>query len=158
MQKRLKFRPTSPACDSRPRYRLPYCARRWTDSRSLSILDGDLGIQYSGPKPIGDAGSAVLDGAAYADSPSTPLTATLNAKSADESFELYLMYKPDGADSIWVTLGMGTWTWAGRTTRITTPPGTNWTAAAAAGMSKHDGANSTVLPVWTTQFSSMRWV
>jgi hypothetical protein len=124
------------------------------------ILDGDLGIQYSGPQAIAAGGSTTLNGAAYADSPATPLTADLRAKSANESFELYLMYKPAGADSIWVTLSQGTWGWAGSTTRTGAPASAAnvWTPVAGASMPSSNGADSTALPVWTAQFSSIAWV
>lgn len=124
------------------------------------ILDGDLGIRYSGPRPIAAGASATLNGAAYADSPATPLTADLRAKSVDEAFELYLMYKPAGADSIWITLGMGTWGWVGRTTRVGAPhgPGNVWDPAAGTNMPSANGVDSTTLPTWTRQFSSITWV
>ena len=63
-------------------------------SSGALILDDGLGIQYSGPQPIAASASATMNGAAYADSPGTPLTANLSTKSANENRPLT---KDDGA-------------------------------------------------------------
>jgi len=124
------------------------------------ILDDGLGIQYSGPQAIAAGASATLNGAAYADSPGTPLTSNLRSKTANESFQLFLMYKPSGADSIWVTLRQGAWTWQGTATRTGAPAAAtnNWVLGPGARMTRTAPTDSTTLPVWTSSFASVSWI
>lgn len=136
-------------------------ARHYT-SGGVLVLDDGLGIQYDGPQPISAGGSATLDGWKYADSPWIPLSASDRSASASERFELYLMYKPSGGDSIWVTLGMAEWSWAGATTRIGAPASVanNWNPATGAALTpagSGSGTDSTQLPTWTGSFSSSTW-
>ncbi|WP_437498394.1 hypothetical protein [Sorangium sp. So ce1099] len=126
------------------------------------VLDDGAGIQYNRVQAIAAGGSTSFDWATTGsgDSPSTTLTATMMATSLDLAFRLYLMYKPDGADSIWVTLGSATWSCTGQTTRIGAPAATtnNWNAPAGAGIPHTNGSDSTVLPEWTGQATATKWV
>jgi hypothetical protein len=136
-------------------------ARRFHSSGAL-VLDQALGIRYSGPQPIAASASATLSGNAYADSPWIPLAATDKQASADEQFDLYLMYKHGDADAIWVTLGKTHWDWAGATTRKTAPgAGANvWNAATGAHLNPAgttNGADSIELPEWTGNYGTAVW-
>jgi hypothetical protein len=94
------------------------------------------------------------------DSPSTPLTSDLRKKSVKDLFRMYFMYKPAGADSIWVTLMRLDWHWAGETTRVGAPSGTgnSWTAATGLGRDKDpSGTATTELPTWTDNVTSITW-
>ncbi len=118
-------------------------------------LDSDLGIQYNGDMTGGVAiaatSSAQMNGWRFADSPGNALEATDQNSSANDSFHLYLMYRPDGADSIWVTLQRANWSWKGETTRIGAPASAanNWNAISGGAMTNDaNGADTTDLPVW----------
>lgn len=136
-------------------------ARRYHSNGNL-VLDNALGIQYSGPQPISASASATLSGSSYSDSPWIPLAATDNQASADEQFDLYLMYKHGDADAIWVTLGKTHWDWGGATTRNTAPgagPNT-WNAPTGAHLNPAgttNAADSIELPEWTGNFGSAVW-
>ena len=82
------------------------------------------------------------------------------SSTVNESFELYFMYKSNEADSIWVTLSMLTWQWAGQTTRIGAPASAanNWNAISGASLSSTASARSNVLPQWTTNFGAVPFV
>ncbi len=124
------------------------------------VLDEALGIQYSGPQAIANSNSAALNGANYNDSPARELVAADQSSTVNESFELYFMYKSNEADSIWVTLSMLTWQWAGQTTRIGAPASAanNWNAISGASLSSTASARSNVLPQWTTNFGAVPFV
>lgn len=94
------------------------------------------------------------------DSPSTPLTSTLRRKSVTDLFHTYFMYKPTGADSIWVTLMRLDWHWAGETTRVGAPAGTgnSWNPPTGTGSDRNPaGVASSELPTWTDNFTSVTW-
>jgi len=94
------------------------------------------------------------------DSPGTPLTDGLSKKGADQKFRLYFMYKPDGIDSIWVTLQRLDWNWGGKTTRVGAPEGAgnNWNQPTDVDDTPDpDGADSTELPTWTANIKDAVW-
>jgi hypothetical protein len=131
-----------------------------TKASAAFVLDEGAGIQYSGPQAVANSASVTLNSVIYSDSPASGLTATNQAVSASDNFELYLMYKSDEADSIWVTLSSLTWQWAGQSTRIGAPagPGNTWNAASGTSLSATGSSNSTTLPVWSTNFGAIPWV
>ena len=79
--------------------------------------------------------------------------------SADDTFKTYFMYKPAGADSIWVTLCRLDWFWKASATK-----GNNgWTLDAGSASSADPpgnpaGTDSTELPIWTGKFSAQTFV
>jgi hypothetical protein len=121
------------------------------------VLDGNEGIQYRGAQQIKANHTASLSGYIYADSPNTELKVGFQSYSVDESFELYLMYKPAGTDSIWVTLGKGTWGYAGQATRKGTPASTTneWKRGPKVPMKKSDGVDSVEIPQWNDQYCNI---
>ena len=93
------------------------------------------------------------------DSPGNPLGPGRKFVTATDSFETYLMYKPTGDDSIWVTLSVLTWSWSGSATRVETddPNSNDWVrtsgkpdreSEAAPKLPDIQGVNSTTLPEW----------
>jgi len=119
-------------------------------------LDGDLGIQYSGPQPIAAGGSAQLNGGRYSDSPANPLTGDSSASTASDSFQLYLMYQSSEPESIWVTLSKVNWNWAGKTTRTGAPAANTWGPATGTQLaSDRNGTDSIDLPEWKESWSSL---
>jgi hypothetical protein len=133
-------------------------AQIWSSGGAF-VLDDGLGIQYSGAQAIAASASATLSGGAYSDSPATPLTGDLSAKTAADSFHLYLMFKSSEAGSIWVTLSTVNWNWGGQTTRTGAPAANTWSPATGTSLaSDANGADSTELPTWTRAYSSISWV
>jgi hypothetical protein len=68
-----------------------------------------------------------------------------------DTFENYLMYRPSGMDSIWVTLSVFGWYWGGTASR---GPG-GW--ALNTGISptvSPTGSNSVALPAWDDYFTN----
>jgi len=49
------------------------------------------------------------------------LTTTLNSQTQKDNFIDYFMYRPSGAESIWVSFGKLTWFWSGTATRTGDP-------------------------------------
>ena len=57
------------------------------------------------------------------DTPQSRLTGrTAISIRRNDGFHTYLMYRPSGNDSIWVTLGRLDWAWSGRAERVGEPP------------------------------------
>lgn len=86
------------------------------------------------------------------DTPGALLTSGYEKRTLSDRFRLYFMYKPDGIDSIWVTLQRLDWNWGGKTTRVGAPagPGNNWNPPTDVDDTPDpDGADSTELPTWT---------
>lgn len=93
------------------------------------------------------------------DSPGTPLTPAFNQSTANDAFRMYFMYKPTGADSIWVTIGRLDWHWAGQTIRTGPPAANAWQPPTGVSNSTNpSGSASTELPVWTANFTGITWV
>lgn len=130
-----------------------------TLSSPSMVLDGSLGIRYDGSQAVANSGSVTLNGLNYADSPANELTAQSQSSSASDSFELYLMYRSDEPDSIWVSLSMLTWKWAGATTRIGAPTSAanNWNAPTGTSLSATASARTNTLPEWTTNMGALTW-
>jgi hypothetical protein len=91
------------------------------------------------------------------DTPVQPVTAEQRWGLADDYFHLYLVYRPSGQDSIWVTLRRLVWHWHGSATKDgqgnwsmdegafpPTPPGTP--------PPSHD---TTELPLWNSYFTRL---
>ncbi len=117
----------------------------------------DTTVPYSAAVPVTASASATWTSN---DSPSTPLTSNLQEKSVNDLFRLYFMYKPAGADSIWVTLMRLDWHWAGRTSRVGAPgsAGNVWTPPTGVSSDVNpSGVASTELPTWTDNVTNITW-
>ncbi len=76
------------------------------------------------------------------DTPSSGLKNEYKRVVRSDFFQTYLMYRPDG-DSIWVSLEVIDWSWAGSATKTTT----GWQGG---GEAQNDEKQETdKLPVWT---------
>jgi len=83
----------------------------------------------------------------------------------DMYYDLYLMYKPEGNDSIWVSLSLMKWNWGGKTTRkdVTETLGDQvfhfktWEidSLIPRQLEKND---TSILPEWTKNITSIDWV
>ncbi len=126
-------------------------AQETLTSGGVYVLDS--GVPYDPAVAIA-AGSAATW--LQTDSPGEPLTADLTQVSVKDQFQIYFMYQSSEDDSIWVTIGVLAWNWAGQTTIV--PPAANNSWSAPTGVSNSNnpsGSASTTLPVWTKNVSSL---
>ena len=132
-------------------------ARQTLSSGGAYVLDD--GIPTSGP--YANLTVAIASGATATwntdDSPGSPLSSGFKKATASDQFRIYFMYRPDGADSIWVTLKRLDWNWGGETTRVLAPPGGNtWNPpTGVANSTNPSGTDTTELPTWTANFTSL---
>jgi hypothetical protein len=93
------------------------------------------------------------------DSPGVPLWSGANAARLNDDFHMYFMYKPSGADSIWVTLGRLDWHCRGSSTRSGAPAANTWSAPTGIDANANpSGSASTELPTWPANYTSLSWV
>jgi hypothetical protein len=88
------------------------------------------------------------------DSPNAKLTPTFDLVSAGDSARMYFMYRPKGAESIWVPIGRLDWFWQGTASRTGNPlVNHGWTGPTnAANSASPTGAGTSVFPVWSQTF------
>jgi hypothetical protein len=99
------------------------------------------------------------------DTPGARLSNSQSFRSSDTKFKTYLMFKPDGKDSIWVTLRELEWFWKGSGVRVakdqwkfSDKPSPDSSAKPPAGEKKAkppESKNSTTLPVWKTNVTDL---
>ncbi|MDH4240100.1 MAG: hypothetical protein OEW48_11095 [Phycisphaerae bacterium] len=129
--------------------------KKWTSSGKF-VLDGANGkteIFYAQKKESLSGADATLKSN---DSPSNPLNAFSNAlkNTGEDKFELYLMYKSNESNSIWVPLGLLTWDWKGEARRTSTsdPWGMHGTPTFTRNPS---GSNTDDFPEWDKYFPNL---
>ena len=88
------------------------------------------------------------------DSPSEHLTSSFLQDTADDSFEMWLMFKPSGTGAIWVPLRKTSWSWSGSASRS----GTVWTLNSSNHSTNPSDVDSTTPPSWTRNAASNTWV
>jgi len=93
-------------------------------------------------------------GSSTSDSPGNPLSSDYLQVTADDSFTMWLMFKPDGATSIWVPLRQVSWSWAGAASRS----GSTWTLNSSSNTGNPADADSTTHPTWTLNVANNSWV
>ena len=84
------------------------------------------------------------------DNPSAKLFDPLKRVIRSDFFQTYLMYRPEG-DSIWVSLAVIDWSWAGSATN--TPTG--WQLVSGATSGGGEGKAEDELPVWNSNFDDL---
>jgi hypothetical protein len=116
------------------------------------ILDDGLGIQYDGTTSIGSNDTKTHS---RNDTPGNILTQNDMKTSADDNFELYLMYRPTGG--IWVTLRKLEWHWKGSASKDVAG---NWTLDSGSTSASVDpgSSDSTELPEWDNYFTNLELV
>ncbi|NKB24642.1 MAG: hypothetical protein GKR87_13175 [Kiritimatiellae bacterium] len=89
------------------------------------------------------------------DVPGTLLLSIYLEKTVNESFEMYLMFKPSGTDTIWVPLKRTGWSWSGSASRN----GSVWTLDSSSNPAPTT-SDTTSHPVWTRNVSGQNpeWV
>ena len=103
--------------------------RRWTkedNSRwkkaGTNLLDSILGVIVQGETLIENGtpiGGADTKTGWFADSPAFGLSGNKAVAIPTDIFTGYLMYRPVGTESIWVTLREVSWSWSGAATKAT---------------------------------------
>lgn len=108
-------------------------------------------LEQGAGNAIGSVGNNATKKHYFNDSPGSGLVASTNRKTVDDSFECYLMHKPTGGDSIWVSLQKVNWYWKGDAKLSTQGV---WELQALGQNVKDSpkdptGVNTTALPTWT---------
>ncbi|MCP9494305.1 MAG: Ig-like domain-containing protein [Pyrinomonadaceae bacterium MAG19_C2-C3] len=80
------------------------------------------------------------------DSPGLRLTINFNYATVNDSFQMWLMFKPSGDNSIFVPLRRVNWGWSGSAERPGTP---FWNLVAGSSVQASSPADSTTHPTWT---------
>lgn len=117
----------------------------------------DTSVPYSAAVAIAAGAGATWTGN---DTPGTPLTQAYRQKTVDDRFRIYFMYKPSGADSIWVTIMRLDWDWQASTTRVGAPDSAenNWNAPTGVSNTVNpSGGASMELPTWTANVRDIVW-
>jgi hypothetical protein len=119
--------------------------RRQLNSGTWERWEGSgLDTQYPYPE---------LSTGVTADSPGEHMTSDLLQDTADDSFEMWLMFKPTGTGSIWVPLRKVSWSWSGAASRS----GSTWTLNSSSHSTNPSDADSTTHPTWTRNTTSNSW-
>jgi hypothetical protein len=131
------------------------------------ITDGDVhqkissanSFVHDSPTPYGGLkvtiGSGLTGSISRDDSPASGVPGNRRI-SVDDHYKMFLMYKPDGADSIWVTLRVLEWNWKG----IATKTGGVWSMDAGSWFPTAPSqtiisSDTTELPVWTDSYPNL---
>lgn len=139
--------------------------RRASSTSDEYVLDpdpSDSGVYYGGTADIAAGDSKYFnDPDRYSDIPGTRLASIdnqaleawgsgVNSHTRNEQFIVYLMFKPDSENSIWVTLRTLQWHWSGGATKnIQTGV---WSLDAGATSSQNPGSiDSVTLPEWKSR-------
>ena len=91
------------------------------------------------------------------DSPgSATLTSSYLKHTANDSYQMYLMFKPNAGTTptIWVPLRVVNWSWAGEATRS----GTTWSLTSGSNTPNPPDADATTHPTWTRNARFNTWV
>jgi hypothetical protein len=84
------------------------------------------------------------------DSPGMSLLPEFRSVARADHFRTYCMYKPDGADCVWVTLGCLEWSWSAEAKRTGDFDENKWVGPLSPSWDKNpQGSASTQLPEWT---------
>jgi hypothetical protein len=120
------------------------------DTSNPYSLPGDFHATKGFPQKV-IAGSSYLDDYTL-DSPGGPLAGTTR-KSYHDTFNYYIMYKPDTADAIWVPVAVAPWFWL---SNAQLNAGT-WTLLAHDNAHNPSGSATTNFPTYDSNVSSNTW-
>jgi hypothetical protein len=108
---------------------------------------------------VAAASTATYSSVKWQDTPGTPMVQRANGApnilwtEAHDAFKAYLMFKPDGIDSIYVSIAVLQWGWGG-TAQLGDPPTVSGGYPTQAG-STVNGSDTTELPVWNAFFTGL---
>ncbi|MCL2348501.1 MAG: hypothetical protein FWC50_09615, partial [Planctomycetaceae bacterium] len=88
------------------------------------------------------------------DSPTEVLRSDDSSVTRYDWFKLYLMYQPDGEDSIWVTLSLMPWNWGGIAVKSDYGP-VHWELTTGVHGGGTDHYNTTILPEWNKNIADL---
>ena len=99
-----------------------------------------------------DGGYPYDTGGIVTDSPGTTLLPSMNVVAVNDSFKMYLMFKIDAADAIWVPLKLVAWGWSAEVSR----QGDSWTLVSHSNPEPevHDTSQH---PVWNRKAQDNQW-
>ena len=123
--------------------------------------NGQYYLDTIGSTPLyGDDATTIGGGATQVhsktDTPGSPLSTIYQRRSAADEFQLYLMYRPSGVDSIWVTLRRLDWFWSGAAVR---DGNDEWIMESGQASSQNPGSvNSVALPLWPGRAQDIEWI
>jgi hypothetical protein len=120
------------------------------DTDNPYSLAGDYPPCPGFPQKV-SAGGSFSDKSTF-DSPATPLPG-MKAKSLDDTFQYFLMYKPDTPDAIWVPIAKAGWHCKGS---ATVDAAGTWTISGA-GTGGGAGAATTDFPLFTSNAKLNTW-
>ncbi len=107
------------------------------------------GINLGGLYPIGSSASAT---ASFDDWPASDLSACgCVSITRRDDYQLYLVYKPTGANSIWVTLQIAKSGWSGTAVFASG----EWKKGPSTYYNDQSGTDSTILPIWNGYFTGL---
>lgn len=115
----------------------------YSDSPVLDSYDTDP--LYDTPEPIGSSETKTCSSN---DSPANPILDSDNWTGMHHNFKTYLVYKPAGDDSIWVTLAVLDWHVYGSATDATRDAGQDTSGDTS-------GYSSSVQPTWTRRVQTI---
>jgi len=121
------------------------------------VLDDGAGIIYGGSEFVSANVTKTFN---RDDSPGWTLgnPPVHSDQNGTDDFATYLMFKPESADSIWVTLRKLTWSWSCAAEAVDTGIGVYWFKATGSGSSSASSQVDVVtLPEWDSAFSDLRW-
>ncbi len=113
-----------------------------------------VGKGFVNDDSLEDIGDSSTQSSAADDTPRQEVTDNYQHVRANDGFCVYLMYKPTGADSIWVTLRTLKWYWSGSGTR-----GVNWSIvpnSVSIPAANPTSSDSTDLPLWNDYFTDLQ--
>ena len=127
------------------------------DSTKLTLSSGgefvlDVVFPYDKAKKVDAKKTETIDSN---DSPADPLADTDKFASGDNQFETYLMFRPDGADSIWVTIRVTTWYHKGSATKVKKGEWAFDKNPVPDASKNPESKESTALPVWTNNLKNL---
>ena len=100
------------------------------------------------------ASGSTNDSPAISFSPSSNSGLTIIEMTVADSFEMYLMFKPSGTNSIWVPLRKVSWSWSAAGTY----DGNTVTLGSSNHSTNPSGVDTTDHPAWTRNAQSNQWV
>jgi hypothetical protein len=90
------------------------------------------------------------------DSPGTRLDSDRTYHSVTDTFTMYLIYQPNGTDSIWVPIKQIFWSWVASAQRADIT--SNWSISTSNSTCQSSNQNSSTLPQWAKNIVEISWL
>jgi hypothetical protein len=122
----------------------------WLDDSKQAQASTQAGVFQFLPTPATAGTRTTLLGD---DAPSNPLGTSDTKSVAQDSFKLYMMYRPSLPNAIWVTLAQLLWSWEGVAQKGATG---SWALVSSSHSIDPTGSVSAELPMWSVHFQAHR--